>query len=84
MTVTHFAYIFVIQILKYKHESMNNKIEISSKFKNQLAEEFETSLQSVQMSLNYVFNSEQAKKIRGRAKELLQAEITKINENETA
>lgn len=59
----------------------NNRIEIPSKYKKQLAEEFETSLQSVQMSLRYVFNSETAEQIRLRAKEMLQEEIEKINEN---
>lgn len=35
-------------------------------------------MQSVDMSLKYVFNSEQAKAIRRRAKELLQAESEAI------
>jgi hypothetical protein len=55
-----------------------NTIEISSKHKNRLAEEFKTSKTSVQMSLSYVFDSPQAKKIRQRAKELLLAEAEKV------
>ena len=50
--------------------------------KKQLVKEFSKSLQAVQMSLDFVFNSDSAKAIRERAKELLQEEITKI-ENET-
>lgn len=58
-------------------------IIISSTHKNQLAKEFNTSKQSVWLSLKYVFNSLQAKQIRLRAKELLQAEANKINEEIT-
>lgn len=58
-----------------------NRIEISSTQKNLLAEEFKTSKVSIQMSLDYVFNSKAAKAIRQRAKELLQEEINKINVN---
>ena len=60
----------------------NNRINISSTMKKQLVKEFSKSLQAVQMSLDFVFNSDSAKAIRERAKELLQEEITKI-ENET-
>ncbi|HZW63601.1 MAG TPA: hypothetical protein VFF15_08175 [Flavobacteriaceae bacterium] len=59
----------------------NQPIIISSTHKNQLAQEFNTSKQSVLMSLRYVFNSPQAKKIRERAKELLIEEASKIEEN---
>jgi len=59
---------------------MQNRIEIASKHKNLLAEEFETSLTTVQMSLDFVFNSEQAIKIRNRAKELLLGEANKVKE----
>ena len=55
-----------------------NRIELSSTHKKTLTEEFNTSLTSVQMSLDFVFNSDQAKSIRKRAKELLQEEINKI------
>ncbi|HCY81885.1 MAG TPA: hypothetical protein DHV22_09950 [Xanthomarina gelatinilytica] len=61
----------------------NQGIIISSKHKNQLMKEFKTSKQSVLMSLRYVFNSEQAKAIRNRAKELLLQEVEKIeNQNQ--
>lgn len=53
-------------------------IHISSKHKKDLAEEFGTSKQSVQMSLDYYFNSNQAIAIRSRAKELLLEEANKI------
>lgn len=56
----------------------NHNITISSTHKNQLAKEFNTSKQSVMMSLRYVFNSDQAKAIRARAKELLIEEADKI------
>lgn len=57
---------------------MQNRIEIASKHKNLLAEEFETSLTTVQMSLNFFNNSELAIKIRKRAKELLIGEAEKV------
>ena len=57
-----------------------NRIEIAVKFKKQLKDEFGTSKQAVQMSLDYVFNSDTAKAIRLRAKELLKAEAKKITE----
>lgn len=57
-----------------------NRIEISSKHKNKLAEEFNASKQAVQMSLDFVFNSEQAKNIRTRAKELLLQEANKVTD----
>lgn len=58
-----------------------NAIEIAPLKKKELATEFETSLQTVQMSLKYVFNSKQARNIRLRAKEMLQKEIDEINAN---
>jgi len=56
-----------------------NRIEISSKHKKDLAIEFNTSLTTVQMSLDFVFNSEQAVKIREKAKEMLLKEVDKVN-----
>lgn len=53
-------------------------ILISPKHKKQLAKEFGKSLQAVQMSLSYVFNSDNAKAMRARAKELLLQEASKI------
>lgn len=55
-------------------------ILIASKHKSQIANEFEVSKQTVQMSLSYVFNSPLAKQIRLRAKELLIEEANKIKE----
>ena len=55
------------------------RIHISSYHKKILRDEFLTSKQSVQLSLDYVFNSKRAKAIRERAKELLQEEVDKIN-----
>lgn len=57
-----------------------NKIELSIAHKKIIAKEFGKSLQSVRMSLEYVFNSTTAKMMRSRAKELLESEANKINE----
>jgi len=56
------------------------KIIIASKHKSDLAKEFSVSLQTVRMSLEYVFNSETAKSIRARAKELLLEQVNLITE----
>ncbi len=56
------------------------KILIHPKLSRDLAEEFKTSYQTVKMSLQYVFNSQKAKEIRLRAKELLLKEVNKIDE----
>lgn len=55
-----------------------NTIHIAAKFKMDLAKEFKTSKVSVQMSLDYAFNSDQAKAIRKRAKQLLEEEAEKV------
>lgn len=55
-----------------------NRIEISSKHKNDLAEEFGTTGQHIRMCLQYVFNSEVAKQVRARAKKLLENEAKKV------
>ncbi|MBS7232843.1 hypothetical protein KHA90_17630 [Flavobacterium psychroterrae] len=47
------------------------KIRIAPEFKTQMAKEFKTSKQNVKMALDYYNNSELAKKVRARAKELL-------------
>ncbi|GIJ93400.1 hypothetical protein CAPN002_06180 [Capnocytophaga stomatis] len=54
------------------------KIRVHPDLKKQIVKEFQVTMQSVDMSLKYVFNSEQAKAIRQRAKELLQAESEAI------
>lgn len=54
------------------------RIQIAPELKKTLAKEFSKSLQAVQMSLDYVFNSDTAIKIRLRAKELLIEEANKI------
>lgn len=54
------------------------KIRIAPEFKTQMAEEFETSKQNVMMALKDYNQSELAKKIRARAKDLLQEEANKI------
>lgn len=54
------------------------KIRIASEFKNQMALEFNTSKQNVKMALDYYNNSELAKKVRLRAKELLLNEANKV------
>lgn len=59
-----------------------NTIDISPTMKKELSANFETSIQTVQMSLSYVFNSELAKSIRKKAKEMLLSEAASINENQ--
>lgn len=54
------------------------KIRIDAELKKQISDELNISLQSVRMSLDYVFNSETAKKVRKRAKQLLIEESEKI------
>lgn len=55
-----------------------NTILISSTHKRKLEKEFKTSKTSVQMSLDYIFNSDQAKAIRKRAKQMLEEEAEKV------
>ncbi len=54
------------------------KIRIAPEFKSQMAEEFNTSKQNVKMALDYYNNSDLAKKVRARAKELLQNEANQV------
>lgn len=54
------------------------KIRIDIELKKQISKELSISLQSVRMSLDYVFNSDNAKKVRKRAKELLIKEANNI------
>lgn len=54
------------------------KIRIAPEFKTQMAKEFETSKQNVKTALDYYNNSELAKKIRARAKQLLLEEANKV------
>ena len=66
-------------LFKYKGKYMEKlRIEISSKHKKKLMTEFEVSLQTIQYALDFTYNSERSKKIRERAKELLQVELDKI------
>ncbi|GIZ15754.1 hypothetical protein [Capnocytophaga catalasegens] len=57
------------------------KIRVHPDLKKEIAKEFSVTMQSVDMSLKYVFNSKQAKEIRQRAKELLQAESEDVKIN---
>lgn len=54
------------------------KIRIAPEFKNQMAEEFNTSKQNVMMALKGYNHSELAKKVRARAKELLLNEANQV------
>ncbi|WP_163401188.1 hypothetical protein [Flavobacterium fluviatile] len=54
------------------------KIRIHPEFKAQIAKEFDTSKQNVKTALDYYNNSELAKKIRQRAKDLLLKEAEEI------
>ena len=58
------------------------KINLHPDLKNKIAKEFNVTTQTVDMSLKYVFNSEKAKAIRTRAKEMLQKEIIEIEKLE--
>lgn len=57
-----------------------NRIQISPAHKKILVEQSGKSMQAVQMSLDYVFNSEASKQIRQHAKALLIEEANKIND----
>lgn len=54
------------------------KILLHPDLKKQIAKELNVTTQSVDMSLKYVFDSDKAKSIRKRAKELLKNEIDNI------
>lgn len=54
------------------------KILLHPDLKKQIAKEFKVSMVTVDMSLKYVFDSDKAKSIRKRAKELLENEIKNI------
>ena len=54
------------------------KILIHPLHKREIANELNVTTQTVDMSLKYVFDSDKAKAIRKRAKELLQNEIKNI------
>lgn len=56
------------------------KTRVHPEIKKQIAAEFECTYQTVTMSLEFVFNSEKAKEIRKRAKEILQEEILTLND----
>lgn len=67
-----------IQLSKHSIKSKDMKIRIAPEFKTQIAEEFDTSKQNVMMALKDYNQSELAKKIRARAKELLLKEANDI------
>lgn len=54
------------------------KIRIAPEFKTQMAQEFNTSKQNVMMALKGYNQSELAKKVRARAKVLLQEEANNV------
>lgn len=56
------------------------KIKLHPELKHELVKEFGVTMQTISMSLNYVFMSDQAKEIRKRAKEMLEKEAAEINE----
>ncbi|SHK71559.1 hypothetical protein SAMN05444371_3424 [Epilithonimonas mollis] len=51
------------------------KILLHPELKHKIKDEFNCTLQTVTMSLDFVFNSEKAKKIRQRSAELLKEQI---------
>ena len=54
------------------------KILLHPDYKKQIAKEFAVTMQTVDMSLKYVFDSEKARNIRQRAKQLLEKEVNNI------
>lgn len=56
------------------------KIRLHPHLMNQISTELGVTIQTVRMSLYYVFNSETSVKIRLRAKELLKKESDEITE----
>jgi len=56
------------------------KIKLHPELKHELVKEFGVTMQTISMSLGHVFNSDQAKKIRLRAKEMLQKEAAQITD----
>lgn len=54
------------------------KIRLHAELKKQISKELKVSVQSVRMSLDYVFNSDNAKQARKMAKKLLIEEAKKI------
>lgn len=74
----------LLEILnKNKLMKKNNRFEriyISSTHKRELAFEFNTSIVTVRQALDHYNNSDLAKKIRRRAKEMLLAEVGKIQD----
>ncbi len=56
------------------------EIIIPNEFKNKIIKEFKSNRPSVRSALKFFTNSEAAKRIRQRAKELLEEELKKIND----
>ena len=54
------------------------EIKLHYDFKKILSKEFNVTEQTISMALKYVFNSDKAKQIRLRAKELLEQEANNI------
>lgn len=61
---------------------LRKEILIESYLKQQIAEELETTTQTVRLALKYVNNSKLGKSIRRRAKELLELEAKEIQDFE--
>lgn len=85
----------LIQLLKNKdtqkvyfiikrYVKINTMIEIlvHPKLKQELVDEFKTSMQTVNMALKYVYNSDLSKSIRLKAKELMIEQIELIDKHE--
>ncbi|WP_163400549.1 hypothetical protein [Flavobacterium fluviatile] len=56
------------------------EILIASEMKNKIIKEFKSSRPSLRSALKFYTNSDVARAMRKRAKELLEAELKKINE----
>jgi hypothetical protein len=60
-------------------KSKRPQINIADEHKKILAEEFNVTYQSLRMMLKYVINSDKAKAVRKRAKELLKQEADNVD-----
>mgnify|MGYP006981784803 CR=1 FL=1 len=70
-------HLYLLNIIAKTNIMKKTKIEVPGSWTPELAEEFETTTQTVRMALQYTFNSEKAKKIRARAIERLEKESQK-------
>lgn len=61
-----------------KKRKRKNKISVGQRHRDILIESFDCSVQSIENALNYVTDSDLAREIRTKAKELLKEEVKKL------